>query len=438
MLKKLLSTPTAQLGKASRFLVFQIKLWSHCARLLKENRAGQQAAALSYHTVFGIVPLTIVVLLIFNSLSAYESTGTKVKAIVYEQLHLSRIEYTLPDTGEKVILSEYLDQMISTFFTGLNKGSITFFSGVLVILAALGLLSTIERAFNSIWHVTRGRNLVQRTINYWAIFTLGPLLLGVGIFISTKYAFVGQLQRTVLSHITAPILSYIVATIAFFLPYFLLPNTKVNVRAAFWGAAAGALVWTAAKWGFKIYVTKFIPYNQVYGVLGLIPLSVFWVFITWLTVLFGLQLTFTTQHLKSLDAARIEADKKREEYFIANDVTVINIAREIAAAFEQNNAPIESQVISSKLDIPPEFSDKVLNHLVSCGIIAKTSEPKVGFIPAKDPANIKLSEISEAVAKAGFAQSPIEPSKGLEQITLSQRNALAQYNLRQILDTAKS
>ncbi|MHC4425982.1 MAG: hypothetical protein ACYSYV_07800, partial [Planctomycetota bacterium] len=88
-LKKLLSTPTTQLGKASRFVVFQIKLWSHCARLLKKNRSGQQAAALSYHTVFGIVPLAIVTLLIFQSFPAYSDIAEKVKDFIYDQAHFS-------------------------------------------------------------------------------------------------------------------------------------------------------------------------------------------------------------------------------------------------------------------------------------------------------------------------------------------------------------
>ena len=78
-LKELLSTPTTQLGKAGRFAVFQIKLWSHCIRLLKKNNAGRQAAALSYHTIFGIVPLAIVTLLIFQLFPAYSDIGEKVK-----------------------------------------------------------------------------------------------------------------------------------------------------------------------------------------------------------------------------------------------------------------------------------------------------------------------------------------------------------------------
>jgi len=434
MLKKLLSTPTTQLGKAGRFAVFQIKLWSHCARLLKKNRSGQQAAALSYHTLFGIVPLAIVMLLIFQSFPAYSELGERVKDIVYEQLNLSTIEFPNPATPEETImLTDYLDGIVGSFFTGLNKGSITLISSLIVIWAALALLSTIERAFNNIWHIGRGRSFLHRIINYWALLTLGPLLLGAGIYISTKYTTVGQIQETVLSHIGPAVLSYIVATVAFFLLYFVLPNTKVQARAAIWGAAVAALVWAFAKWGFGQYVTTFIPYSKVYGVLGLIPLSVFWIFITWLIVLFGLQLTFTTQHLKSLDAAEIAAAKKREEYFIANDLTAINIVREIAAAFEANNAPVSGEVIYSKLNLPAEFGEKILNHLVNSELIAKTSEPKVGFIPAKDPENIRLSDIAAAVAAAGFAQSTREQPESLEQIAQLQRDALGRYSVKQIL-----
>jgi len=435
MFEKLLSTPTAQLGKASRFLVLQIKLWWHCVRLLIKNRAGQQAAALSYHTIFGIVPLAIVALLIFQSFPAYRGVGDGVKALVYKQLHLSTIEYPDPANPQGSIkLTEHIDEIVGRVFAGLSEGTIALVSAVIIIWAALALLSTIERSFNNIWHVTQGRSFLHRVINYWALLTLGPLLLGAGIYITTRYATVGRLQKTVLAHIGPAVLSYIVAVVAFFLLYFILPNTKVRAKAAILGAAVAALIWSFAKWGFGIYVTKLIPYSQVYGVLGLIPLGVFWIFITWFIVLFGLQLTFTTQHLKSLDAAEIASAAKTEQYFIANDLTAINVVREIAAAFEQNKAPVEAEVICSKLNIPAEFAEKVLNHLVNCRIIAMTSEPKVGFIPAKDPANIRLSDIAEAVAAVGFAQSPTEQPETLGQIAQSQRSALAQYSVKQILN----
>ena len=443
MPEKLLSTPTMQLGRAGRFVVFQIKMWSHCARLLKKNRSGQQAAALSYHTIFGIVPLAIVTLLIFQSFSASEGVGQEVKRLVYEQLNLTEIKFSLAETDEtssdpdaqEKLLTEYLDDIVEGFFTGLNKGSLTMVSGVLVIWAALALLSTIERAFNSIWHVARGRNFLHRVINYWAILTLGPLLIGAGVYVSTTYAPFGRYKELYsLSRIGPALLSYSVAAVAFFLLYFVLPNTKVQAKSAIWGAVVAALVWTAAKWGFREYVTEFIPYSKLYGIVGLIPLGVLWIFITWLIVLFGLQLTFTTQHLKSLDAAEIAAAKKTEEYFIANDFTIINIVREIAVAFQNNQAPVSPEVICSKLDIPGEFGDKILDHLVNSKLIARTSDPTVGFLPARDPSNIKLSDIAEAADAAGFAQSATDSSISLQQIAQSQRSALAQHNLKQVLD----
>ncbi len=439
-LKELLSTPTTQLGKAGRFAVFQIKLWSNCIRLLKKNHAGRQAAALSYHTIFGIVPLAIIMLLIFQLFPAYSETGEKVKGLVYEQLHLTTIEIS-PDREkpeEKIKLIEYLDEIVDKFFTGVNKGSITLFSVVIVLWAALALLSTIEKTFNNIWHVARGRNFVNRIINYWAILTLGPLLLGVGVYASAQYTTLAKLQKTLLSHIAPTIVSYIVAIAAFFFLYFVLPNTKVRAKAAIWGAAIAALVWIAAKGFFGYSITELKLYSTVYGVMALVPMTVFWIYITWLTVLFGLQLTFTTQHLKSLDAAEIAATQKTEEYFIANDLTAINIVREIAAAFEANQAPVSPEVICSKLNMPAEFGDKILDHLVDSKLIAKTSEPKVGFLPVKDPANIRLSDIAEALSAAGFAQSIPDQPAGLQQIAQSQRSALAQYSLKQILNPEKN
>ena len=435
-LDKLLTTPTTQLGKAGRFVVFQIKLWSHCAKLLKRNRSGQQAAALSYHTIFGIVPLAIVMLLIFQSFPAYSDVREAVKKFVYNQANFSTFKSPAPsgeDSQETLALTEHLDGLVARFFTETNKGQIGLFSVLFVIWAALSLLATIEKSFNNIWHVATGRNFLHRIISYWALLTLGPLLLGAGIYMVTRYSTFVRLRETVLSNIAPAVLSYIVAVVAFFLLYFVLPNTKVKVKAAIWGAAVAALVWIVAKSIFGYSITEFKLYSTVYGVMALIPMTVVWVYITWLTVLFGLQLTYTTQHLKSLDAAEIAAARKTEEYFIANDLTIINIVREIAAAFQTNQAPVPPEDICSKLGIPAEFGQKILDHLVNSRLIVRTSDPVAGFLPAKEPAKIKLSEIAEAMETAGIAQPASDRWPGMKQIAESQRNILAQHTLEETL-----
>ncbi len=429
-LKELLATPSTQLNRASRLAVFQIKLWSHCARLLKKNRSAQQAAALSYHTIFGVVPLAIVMLLIFQSIPAYGDIREKMTDWVYEWANL-RVFKTPAAEGEQAgqtkALTDHIDRIVARFFAEENKGSIGLFSVMIVIWAALVLLITIEKSFNNIWHVASGRNFLHRIISYWAVLTLGPLLVGVGIYVVTQ-------RVTVFPQITSSLLSYGVAIILFFLLYYVLPNTKVNAKAAIWGAVVAALVWTGAKGAFGFCITELKLYSTVYGALAIIPMTVLWIYITWLIVLFGLQLTYTTQHLKTLDADEIAEAKETEEHFIANDLTLINIVREITTAFENNQAPIASEVICSKLDLPGEFGEKILDHLVDRGLIVRTSDPAIGYVPAKDPANMRLSEIAEATAAAGFAQSTTEWSPSLKKTTQSQHRVLARHTLKETLN----
>jgi membrane protein len=435
MFEKLLTTPTEQVGRMGRFLAFQIKLWFHCFRLVKKNRAGQQAAALSYYAVFGLVPLAVVMLMVFQFFPTYKDAGQNIKEAIYTQLHLSTIEYPDPTNADKTIkLTDNLDSIVSRILTGFSQGTIAIIGAILIIVAALMLLSTIEGAFNHIWGVSRGRSIVQRIVNYWALLTLGPLLAATAIHIATMYSTINELQKTLLSHTAPVVVSYGAAVAGFFVLYLVLPNTKVKARAAIWGAVVAALVWTAAKLLFRLYVTKFIPYNQIYGVLGLIPLGVFWIYISWYIMLFGLQLTYTTQHLHTLDEAEIAAaTKKSEEHFIASELTIMNIVGEIARTYESGDGTMESSALSNKLNIPPELMDKILVHLVNAGVLMQVSEPKEGFMPAKDPGNMKLSEITDAVAKACFVQPAEGQPMGLQEVARLQREALSQWTVKQIM-----
>jgi membrane protein len=432
MLKEVLTAPTEELGKWSRFAIFQLKLWRQCARLLRQNRSGQQAAALSYHTIFGIVPLAIVILMVFQLFPAYRDTGENVKVFLYEQMHLSNIEYPIDDAGGSIKLTDKIDEITETFIERLDKGSITFFSGLIVILAALGLLTTIERAFNNIWHVARPRSFVHRIINYWALLTLGPLLLGLGIYISTHYLMMVGLREGAIGYLR-PVLPFIISTVSLFLLYFVMPNTKVNTRSALWGAAVASLIWTLAKHLFGAYVTKFIPYSQVYGIMGLIPLSVFWIFITWWIVLFGLQLTFATQHLKTLDAAELVKMDKSREHFLANDFTVIRILGYIMEAFEQKKAPVPAEVICGGLNLPADFGEEILSHLTEAGLLFRTSEPRIGYSPSANSENITLGEICDAVAKASFAQDDDNTPAALRKLMHASRQELSGVTLGHIL-----
>lgn len=437
MFEKMFSHPGENLGRFTRFLIFQIRLWPRCIRLLLKNRADREAAVLAYNTILGLVPLTIVMVMIFQAIGSFEDVGAKFRKFIFEQAFIQNIRLPADPNHphETITVAGKIEEFTKSFYQNLDKGSLTVINSVFVIWAALALLINIESAFNIIWGVGHGRNFLQRVTNYWAFLTLGPLLLGVAVYVNARYSF--SFTESLFSYI-GPIFPLFVALIGLFALYMLMPNAKVNARAAFWGALVASMIWTAAKIGFGYYITEIIPqsaYSLIYGTLALIPLGILWIYLTWLIVLFGLQLTYTTQNLDTIEQAEKIAKEQRHDHFIATDVQVLHIMKFISQRFEHKNVPVAREIVSSHLAIPGEFTDKILNHLVSEGLLVKTSEPSPGFAPATNSENIKLSEIWDAVKKASFtpeketeADSPV-----IKQLTEDYRQTLSNYTIKNLM-----
>ena len=112
-------------------------------------------------------------------------------------------------------------------------------------------------------------------------------------------------------------------------------------------AFVAVLIWTGAKIAFRWYVTKFVPQFAVYGVLGIIPITVLWIYISWLIVLFGLQLTYAAQNIKRLDAVELQRSRQKETCFLANDQTVVRVMEYVLNAFERKDQkPVSVEAVA--------------------------------------------------------------------------------------------
>ena len=167
--------------------------------------------------------------------------------------------------------------------------------------------------------------------------------------------------------------------------------------------------------------------------MGLVPLGVLWIFITWLIVLFGLQLTYTTQHLKTLDAAEIAAMNKDQECFVVSDLTVIKILAYILGEFEKKSGPVSVDMVCTKFNLPNGFAEKLLEHFAGAGLLFRTAEPASGFVPSTDGAKITLAEIAETACAVSFAQTDDTMPAGLKEMIAAQREALSQHTLKDVL-----
>ena len=258
--------------------------WRQMLRTLwlrfREVRLGMTASSLTFTTVLALVPLFTLVLAIF--------TAFPIFAQVQDQLQRWLIESLVPESISRQVLGSL------TQFS--RKASRLGLVGLLAVVAtSLALLVTIDRTLGQIWRVSRQRNWAQRVLIYWAGLTLGPLLLGGSLAISS-YLFTGYLSglgdwlpvsvRTLLDLVEFCLLVGCVTGL-----YYYLPNTRVDWRHALIGGVAVALGVELAKKVLALYLAQMPTYSAIYGAFSAVPILLVWIYVAWVVVLLGAVVT---------------------------------------------------------------------------------------------------------------------------------------------------
>lgn len=253
--------------------------WRNTAHTLRErfreDRLGLTASSLTFTTVLALVPFVAVALAVFT---AFPMFG-KLQEVLQRWL----VESLVPDNIARQVLG-YLTQFAA-------KASRLGLLGFSVLLAtALALILTIDRTLNNIWRVRRLRPLGQRVLIYWAAITLGPLLLGASLAL-TSYALsasrglAGQLPgglRLLLDSVEFFMLAAGMAGL-----YHYVPNTLVKWRHAWVGGMFVAVCMELAKKGLALYVAQVPTYSAVYGTFATLPILLLWIYVAWVIVLLG-------------------------------------------------------------------------------------------------------------------------------------------------------
>jgi len=244
-------------------------------RRAQEEKLFQVAASLTFTTTLSIVPLLTT---IFGAMTAFP-----VFQRLRDALHAFLESKLMPEAISQSIFG-YLDQFSA------NASSLTIVSLVTFAVTSLLTLLTIDDALNTIWGVRRARPLPQRLATYWAILSIGPILLGISLSLTSYLAsasagFVVAPTPLVAALLdVAPIVVFIVSYTAL---YVFVPNRHVELRDAFIGAVLAAFAFEAAKRGFAAYITRFHSYTVIYGTLAALPLMLLWIYYIWIITLAG-------------------------------------------------------------------------------------------------------------------------------------------------------
>lgn len=246
----------------------------------REAGCRDSAAALTYTTLFALVPMLTVVFAILRSMPSLADSGSQFEALIFENF--------LPEAGAQV--REYL-----TEFSG-KAGNLTAIGAVILFITSVMMLVTIERAFNRIWHIHRQRGLVSSLLVYWTVLTLGPLLIGAGLALTSYlvssdlfHAAVGSTEtfRSLLG-----LLPFVLSAAGFSILYIAVPNCNVPIREGIAGGIVAAALFELAKKGFSLFVTGFSSYNLVYGAFAAVPVFLLWIYLSWMITLFGVVLVY--------------------------------------------------------------------------------------------------------------------------------------------------
>lgn len=232
----------------------------------------ESAAALSYTSLLALVPLCAIGFAIFAAFPAFDNMQQLVMRFVFSNF--------APHASDTV--GQYLETFLS------NVGKLTGAGTVFLIVTAIMLLSVIEGTFNQIWRVRRPRPLIIRLMAFWTVLTLGPVLLGLSLSVSS-FILAQTLTNGGESGIGAltRFIPLLLQSIGFTLLYLILPNTRVRWTHALSGGVVAAALFECLKLGFGIYIANFGAYQTIYGALSTLPVFLIWMYLSWAVILSG-------------------------------------------------------------------------------------------------------------------------------------------------------
>lgn len=267
----------ASITKRGRMTPLYLRnFWQFSRQVLRrfdQDRCQRVAGALSFTTLLAIVPLTTVMVAVLSLFPVFGAWMNVIQDFIYSNF--------VPEAGEAV--QKYLSQ-----FAG-KAGRLTAFGLVFLGVTSLMLMATIEQALNDIWRVENARKLTHRFLTYWALLTLGPILVAGSLALtSTLFAlpFLGRAEVTMYQFldVALPLLLEFGAAV---LLYTVVPNVAVRWRNAFVGAAFAAIMLEVAKNLFATFVKYFASYKILYGAIAVLPIFLIWIYISWVIILLG-------------------------------------------------------------------------------------------------------------------------------------------------------
>ena len=438
-LGRVMTKPRDELTRFQKTLRFLYDLGRYGARQLQHDRAPQMAGALAFRTLFALLPVLVVGTVVVRAVGGFGDLEERLAAL-FTRLGLDEFQITGAAAGSEAAVgagesvSEWLLGLLSQV-ERINLAAIGWVGLVVVVYSAIGLMVTIEKSFNIIYRAPEGRSWPRRLTIYWTVLTLGPAAIALAMSMgSTLDAFSTRQGGWWSLFRAAPFIwNYLTLWLVTFALYKLIPNTNVTLRPALFGAFLAAVLLELGKHTLGAYFAKAVSFGQLYGSLGLIPVFMFWVYLMWLVVLFGLEVSATLQMLGGRRLEEIEAAKR--ETGLVDPASVLTIMQVIAERFDTSQ-PTTGRQIADETSLPESTVVRMVERLVSAGFLHWLDHDETAVTLARPPDQVSadtLIEIGYQMVDEGIGG---RRSAIVQRLREAQRNLAGQVTLAALAASA--
>ena len=373
-----------------QFVLFTVERFS-------KDRCPSIAAELTVTSLLSLVPLMTVIVALLSLFPQFQSMESEVQGFIFRNL--------MPESSEAI--QTYVNQYVK------NTQGLTSVGTVVLVLTSLMLMRTIDKSFNHIWQVKTKAAPVRVFLVYWAVLTMGPLLLAFSLGVSSYFASLPLVSDVV--HQQANLINRIIpmamAFIAFTVMFIAVPNRSVKIKHALVAALITSLLFELAKYGFGVFVKQFSTYQLIFGALAAVPLFLIWMQLSWMILLIGAEICH------ALGVFQAENNRQISQPFVvaARVLKLLVIAQRSRQAVRLED--LQDQLPQVRLDTLSQVLGTLINAklvLVMDNEIYSLSGDSSGYQLA-DILNSGITDIPDQMALQELSEEDAELAEAIKQ-----------------------
>ncbi len=343
-------------------------------RRFLDDRLFESAGALSFTTVFALVPLSMVVFGVLSAFPVFNKWSDQLSTYVFSNF--------VPTAASSIEI--FLRQSSN------NTGQLTVIGVITLVVSLLITLVSVEATFNKIWRVKTARPKFSRFLVYWTVLTLGALVATASLALSTRF-FALEIFKTTsgqwLEGMMLRLAPMMIEWIAFAAIYRVVPHRTVQWRHAIAGAALAVLLLESVKWGIGLYLGSFGAYEKIYQKLAYVPIFLLWVYFGWISILLGASFASSVSAFRYQPAA-MRLPLGHEIYGL------LRMLGRFAMQRQQGKGLHSDEIQALEPMLTDALVQQMLAQLCEIGVVSRAESGE--WLLARDLDDLSLAELYEA------------------------------------------